>query len=621
MAGFLNFLICMTNIGLFLLYCFGLGYALTRNCRKAGTIEDVILQLGLGLAAIPVLGVILSRLHIPLDWRLFLFLACIVPVYDLINSPQRLTLKSCRRLEIIEIGVILIFLFNAWTYCFGAFAYPWLEDDDSWSHAAGIKYIAIEKNVQVVSGLFHYINPYPPGYDLIIGILHQTNPSLYFTLKFFNAFIVALSFLFFYAFVAEYSGDKKIALTSTFILSLIPCYLSHFIWAHALIIPLFFITFTAIKKTWDDSRYIISAAVSLSAVFLTQPTQSIKFVILLLLLILTCGFSRMSKVIKKTIVVFFLGTVLSLFWWGPVIKDTINGNSRLAARQRDQVSAIRPETGAVTRGLFSPRLGTATREYKLTDYLFLPKHNLVNNPTGIGLTLCILALLGFFSSIVRFKYYDKQRKIFIIFMIFWLVFSFLGMNTATFHFPVGLFAFRFWMLFAIPIAVFVAEAIFALLMFVKNRYLKVTLIVLILINIIFTSGKEKYRINNGIWPWGIYWKSKGELRGYLWLKKNLKPNTKVFAFQDNLFVIGQDMHADYWSSGYKESFEDAINLEIQNLYNELKKHKFQYLIIGQREVKKFGLDIVNDKIIELVQSNLFEIIYIEEKSVCILKVL
>jgi len=122
----------------------------------------------------------------------------IMPVYDMVikkrsvKIPLKLTKSNLHML--IALGIFLVSLF---VYSSGAFSYPWLEDDDPWHHAAGMKYIAVEKDVFHASG-FMYVNPYPPGYDLLFGVLHQTSTSLHWTMKFFNALIVSLSILFFY---------------------------------------------------------------------------------------------------------------------------------------------------------------------------------------------------------------------------------------------------------------------------------------------------------------------------------------------------------------------------------------------------------------------------------------
>ena len=79
------------------------------------------------------------------------------------------------------------------------------------------------------------------------------------------------------------------------------------------------------------------------------------------------------------------------------------------------------------------------------------------------------------------------------------------------------------------------------------------------------------------------------------LRYKLKPNTKVFAFMDNHFVIGHDMMSDFWSEKYQESFAQAHTLEVPTLHARLKENNFEYLIIGEREIKAFGRTFIENK--------------------------
>ena len=141
----------------------------------------------------------------------------------------------------------------------GAFSYPYLEDDDPWDHAKGIKFVSLEKTVDTPSyfedRFFYYMDPYPPGYEATQGILHQTNDSIQWSMKFFNALIISLGIIFFYFFAREFIGNSKKALFATFVLAMIPCYLSHFIWAHALVITLFFPAMYCLERIKYDKKW------------------------------------------------------------------------------------------------------------------------------------------------------------------------------------------------------------------------------------------------------------------------------------------------------------------------------------------------------------------------------
>ncbi|HPN56664.1 MAG TPA: hypothetical protein PLD92_07430 [Candidatus Omnitrophota bacterium] len=614
---------------LFFLVCqYGFGYALTRHLKK-NSFETIVLRIGLGLAVIPGLGIVLNRLHIPLDWKIILSLALLVPLIDLVRDRKRGGgyRRECTspnwKAHLFELGVIALFLVNVWIYCHGAFAYPWLEDDDSWTHAAGIKYIALEKNVNVPPGEFHYINPYPPGYDLTLALCHQISPSLYWTIKFFNAFIVALSFLFFYLWTLELSKSKPLALTAMFLLTCLPSYLSHFIWAHSLVITLFFPAFICLKKSFEDEKFILPGAVCVAGIFLTQPTQSIKFVIMALLLVLAfaCAY---RKIPGRPILILFLATVLSLVWYGPVAHNMLRGTSRLALRANED-SNYSLETKTVVPKLFSPSSGSATRSYSLNDYLHIPEYNYVNNPTGIGVPVFFLGILGLVVHV--FYLLKKPREVgaevqFYSFTILsWLIFTFLGTNSKTFNLPVGLFAFRFWMLFAIPLSILSADALlWATQIFDTPLKRKIFFLAMVglLIN---TTGIYKYKVNTSWWSYGVYWSSDDEVKAFIWMRKNLPVDTKVFKPLDNFLVIGHDMLCTPWTAEYKENLSNAMELSVDELHKRLTRLGYRYIIISPKETRVYGPQTTEDILRKLTEDTRFKTVYTQGKGTRIFKVL
>lgn len=608
------------NIILFFTYLYGLGYTLTRFIKN-NNFETILIRLGVGLGLFPVLGIFLNTLKIPLDWRIFLVLSLAVPFYDLIRNLKNLKLPRFK-IDTKVVLLLLILIVSLMMYCGGPFQYPWLEDDDSWRHAASIKYIAVEKNLNAASGIFQYINPYPPGYDLLLGMMHQTSPSMYWTLKFFNGLIISLGILFFFSFARQLTQNSQKAILATFFLAAIPCYLSHFIWAHSLVVTLFFPAFYAILKSSEDKRFLLPASLIVAGIFVTQPTQSIKFIILLFLLVAAVSIVK-KKCWKEPVIIGIVAILVSLLWWGPVFMKMATGSLKLAMRTSIQDLGNTEKTAGFLRDLFSPEGGTATRAYALNDYLFAPEHNMINNPTGIGIQLCILALIG----IVLLLRYLKKRgeeennKIYAMTVLLWLIFTFLGLNSKTFHLPMGLVAFRFWMLLAIPISLLAAESIYGLMAFIQRPLIRAASVFLLISSVLFTSGYSKFDINTTVWPWGVDWGSREELMGYIWMRKNLKKNTKVFAFTDNLFVIGNDMHADYWSEAYQSSFNDAIHMDADKLHAALKKNQFQYIVVGQREVKEFGVEVVNKNLKSLRESHLFEFVHGAGKGARIYRVL
>jgi hypothetical protein len=195
------------------------------------------------------------------------------------------------------------------------------------------------------------------------------------------------------------------------------------------------------------------------------------------------------------------------------------------------------------------------------------------------------------------------------------------MNSLTFNLPIGLFAFRFWMLFAIPVSMLTAEGCLLLTSSQSKSLTTRLMALLLIIHIISTSGYAKYSVNTNIWPAGIFWVSREETLSYAWLRQNLPPDTRVFSFKDNLLVIGQDMRADFWKKEYKKDFHDAFGQNIKSLFENLKKHGFQYLIISPKDTLAFGFDHLNKKIEDLVNDKNFQIIANHKKGARIFKII
>jgi len=70
-----------------------------------------------------------------------------------------------------DVLILLLMIVTAYMYLHGSFKYRWFEDGDSWGYAAAAKYISHFKSFSVPYYFNHYIEPYPQGYSLIMGML------------------------------------------------------------------------------------------------------------------------------------------------------------------------------------------------------------------------------------------------------------------------------------------------------------------------------------------------------------------------------------------------------------------------------------------------------------------
>ena len=141
------------TIILFFIYTWGFGYTATFFFKNSENfLERNLMRIGIGIAGLVVASLLLNLLHIPIDWKIVLALSLIAPLYGLFRAVKSKNFNIDVKLTKSNIAiaiVIVIFLATLFMYTKGAFSYPWLEDDDPWAHATGVKYVAVEKTAFV----------------------------------------------------------------------------------------------------------------------------------------------------------------------------------------------------------------------------------------------------------------------------------------------------------------------------------------------------------------------------------------------------------------------------------------------------------------------------------------
>ncbi|MEK6946700.1 MAG: hypothetical protein AABX32_03770 [Nanoarchaeota archaeon] len=668
------------SILVFFALTFFLGYSATSFVKNSENfLERNLMRMGIGIAGVAFLGLILNLLRIPIDWRIILLISLIFPIYNLIKNKPKFSMSAKITKETIYILVMMIIFFaNLYVYATGAFAYPYLEDDDSWSHAIGVKYVSVEKTVFDKTKSIGYVDPYPPSYDVFLGIIAQTNNSIYFTLKFFNAFIVASSVIFFYFFFRKLSNSRNKALFAAFALFSLPAFLSHFIWAISLTVPLYFVAFYCLEMINKDKKWIFPASAVIATTLTASPTHSAYFVLLL-------GIYFVSKIVidrkfpKHMAIAILLGASLSFsLWWGiMLIKYGIAGTLDGLGLSSSLIKEA---------GVSAAFRGTGDRIYNFDDFYTAKGANMVNNPIGIGKLPLVLTIVSFLIS--YFYLYSSNSKIkekskikywinliliaaSIIFMVVgvfywksssalspfspeqmpqleillknalpyifiggmlliisfcmlistmeenkkwlllglaWFLFTFYSVNASIY--PLKISPFRAWMLLAIPIAMLSSEAALFIYSFAKSlsgKYPALILIALLLFGIYLTSLKQKIAVNTSpTWPAGGFWTSYEEISGYVWLKDNLAPNTKVFTFTNNGPIIGMDMYTCHWCQDVKDYQKNGFNMSADDNYNWLKKNSYRYITIDGQTAKKFGSNQTNTKLQEMMGSGKFK---------------
>jgi hypothetical protein len=598
------------TIILFILYTWCLGYSLTFFLKPQDFLETNIIRCGIGLGAIPIVGVILNLMRIPLDWRILLLISVAGPVLIMLikrKRPELPEFKLTRANTYLYIAFLLAVV-SLYMNLRGAFGYEYLENQDPYLHAVGAKFVATQKTFHINNPNAHieYIDPYPPGYDFLMGILHQTSSDLQWTLKFFNSLIVSLGILFFYFFAKAFTDRSSTAIFATFILFSIPCYLTHFIWAHSLVMALFFPAMYCLIRSQHgkkNGKWWIPGAFVISGILLSQPTQPIKLGLLMGVFYIVIAIHR-GSVSKEILFAGLAGGLMSVLWWGEKASTFISGG----------LPQINGETS-----LFSPVGGTATRAYNLNDYIWAQKVNLINNPVGFGIVISIMLAVSLLLVALRIKDLKKKENYWITVSVAWMIITFILVNTATWNLPLGLFAFRVWMLLAIAVSLICAAGFTYLLDIGRKVHIPGSIIVGILVLLIlWTSFYPKFIVNTSSWYAGDF-KTPKELNAYVSLK-DYPDYTKVFGFVLQSEIIGMNKFLCSWCDEEIEITKTGLNITARDLHDFLKRNGYEYFIIGTSEAVKYGLTETQDFIKKLVNSKRFVTVNSMDKGAVTFKV-
>ena len=443
----------LLTITLFFIYTYCLGFTISSFVKNSENfLERNLMRIGFGLSLLPFLALALNIVKIPADWRIILILSLAYPLYYLFRNYNKFNFSfKLTKTNLSIFAMLMLFFVNFYIYGTGAFNYPYLEDDDSWGHASGIKFYSIEKNAFLPeTEHIRYMNPYPPTYDILLGILHQTNDSVYWTIKFFNALIISLSTIFFYFFVKEFTGSRNKALFAAFALFSIPAFMSHFIWGISLTVPIFFIVFYAMERIKHDRNWWILAALVMVTAFASSPTHGTYFGLFFAFYFLVKTILQ-RKFLLHDALAGICGAALSfIFWWIPMFirygfSETLMG------------LGIQVGTGVAALGV----AGTADRVYTFKDFFFAQKQNMINNPIGIGIVLSILTVVGLIFLIFRFKDTLKKENYWLGITLAWFILTFYAVNAV--NMPVKISPFRALMLLAIPVCILAAYGAFNLM--------------------------------------------------------------------------------------------------------------------------------------------------------------
>lgn len=416
--------------------------------------ERFWLRFGLGLAMLPIIGVALGLLGLPISLPVY-FLGglslVLIGWYRRKNREIRPAPDLIPAHPAIPVLLVISFLTTFLMYLNGAFSYSYMEDGDSWHYTTVAKMIAENGTFSTNYRYNHYSEPYTQGYQIVLGLLHQANDSIYWTVKFFNALFAALSIPFFYLLAREVFRSSPLsawtALASTAMVFAVPSWLTHHIYSMTLnvtLLPLFFYAVLKMQKElcWSWIAGLLLGSIILNH-FFTAFVTCLLYVVTLLLYVI---YGKLR--LKRHGIVIFTAALTALIFYIPSAvfrhgyysrKPTLesHGGAEMLARWVSENEAIlavalltvillliagwillRSDAGEWIRtnrvrlgtGVFFSLLGITllvpqhkivkvtgccSREYSLGDFLFPQVYTLMHNPIGWGSVYTFLVIIGF----------------------------------------------------------------------------------------------------------------------------------------------------------------------------------------------------------------------------------
>lgn len=589
------------------MYSWGFGFTATKFIKNPDNfVERNLIRIGIGLAIIPLILVLLNLVYLPIDWKLILLFSMASPAYFIFKAKtkkkkiikEEIFKKDKTHIFIYIVLFIALVLFAV--YLRGAFNYPYLEDDDPWSYSEAAKYVSVEKNLNDDANIFKFLDPYPPAYVGFMGLLHQTSHSLSWTLKFFNALIISLGLVFFYLFAKRFTGNEQTALFSTFVLSVLPSFFTHFIWAISFAIPVFFVVLYCLEKIEGEKKWIYPLTLVVSGFMLTQPSKILKVLLLLFVYLIIKGVYK-KQFLKKELLGVCSGVALSGLWWFTrwrtlfLTRPKVN----LLNETTFNIFSLPKIQEYLKTEIFSSTSGTATGPYTFDDFFIAKTQGGINIHVGFGIIAAILLILGIIYVLKNYKMLKDKNNYWISVVMAWFIITFLNVNSATFNLPVGFFSFRTWLLISIPASLLCALG-FNFLKEIGNKIDIPTAIVIsfVILGLLFTSGYPKYALNTSLWPPGGGWTSMEEVQLHSWLK-TLPDDTKVFSYGGSP-VIGFDKYSCVWCKDEIEFLNDIGNKSQDEIYDFLKLKDYGYLLISGKAYKHLSRTYGDEKASEIL---------------------
>ena len=552
----------------FFLLITGLGYSISYLFKiKFNNIwEQIIMILGFGLGIFPILSSFIGILHITIHWLIFLLISMIIPIYSLVKKKYEISKWEYDKFAIITVFLSILYLS---IFLIGTLGYSHLPDDDPYEEALTIKYLAQEKTIYETNTFdVRYIDTYTPSYYILLSLTYQINNTMIPNLKIFNCLIIALGLLFFYFFAVEFFKDKQKAALASFVVLILPCFMSNFPWAQSLAVVLFFPALYCLEK-----GYKILSMLIIASILVTQPSCAFIFLVL-------AGIYAIFKDYKLLLPISG-GVLLSgIVYWFPMvflkgIPSTLEG--------------IGFSTGLISNaGVGNDTSGGII--YGLKDFIFALPYGRMDQAIGFGPVIFLLVLFSIILLVINYKKIDRNILITISWFIFCLV------ATEGNALPYKLFPHRFWVFLSIPVILLTVYGISIILDSVNSNILKSCILGFLIIVITLTSGMPKFQMQSSVWPAGVDLQNSEEISLFTWMDDNLIKNSNVFQFgmTNDRYVIAFDMDSNSWDDNVVEFRKNMTTKNLEDIYTFLTSNNYTYIIfnnMGQRRmVNDYGMN-------------------------------
>jgi hypothetical protein len=554
------------------------GYSLTKGVfLSEDPIESAAMRLGFGLCALPILFVVMESAGVRLAWHVILLLSLIRPAYDfLVGLRLKVPILHVEvpRVDVYSASAFLLSAVAFSIALWGSYAYPYLEDGDSWEHSVGAKYVSLYGSYSSPNGMSfaHYLKPYPPSYDVLLGVVHQLNSSVSWTLKAFNSLLIALTYLFAFFMARRIFSDGRAALFSAFILFALPPFGSHTIWAHTLSMALLFPVFYALDCVREGKAWAILSSLFLASSLVVQPLMSAVMGVFYGSYLLARWYHERGEA-KRLMAVGVMALLAALLFWTGVWLD----------------GSTRGDLGSVVSDLASgnTQLGVGdTSNLPTASEVFFPiTHGDIYMQHGFGLFAVILALLALDRMLRRGIGRTLKESPWLFVTGIWLAFTSLALFSGGWW--ISVYPTRFWGIAAIPLALLAGHMLASpsLLKWVPKDG-STYLVPALLIGILATSAYPKIMVQTSPWPTDLQYAVGEDFQGYLLLMQ-LPADTRVFPFcTKDAYVIGFDKMSLPWDPDIAAARTDPLNIDPAKLNRLLKSRSYKWALFDYGCVRK-----------------------------------